>query len=62
MSFQPKIFFDGKRCFVYCGDEKCDCDLSPNYPKNKQPIFFDIKEQKNVRCLKTKNPLINGDV
>tara|TARA_R100001086_G_scaffold18482_3_gene9043 strand:+ start:68 stop:475 length:408 start_codon:yes stop_codon:yes gene_type:complete len=26
----PKTILKGKRCFTYCGDELCDCDLGPS--------------------------------
>jgi hypothetical protein len=37
MSLTDRPFIDGKRCFGYCGDEICDCDLSPYYHENPAP-------------------------
>lgn len=28
----------GKYCFIYCGDDRCDCDRSPYYPGNIKVI------------------------
>lgn len=34
MSLGPRPFFENKHCFIYCGDDKCDCQCSPHYPPN----------------------------
>jgi hypothetical protein len=29
MSFAPPMIQEGKRCFVYCGDDRCNCGARP---------------------------------
>jgi len=31
MSLMPPIWNVGKRCLVYCGDDRCNCDCNPRY-------------------------------
>lgn len=31
MSLLPEFFHVGKRCLMYCGDDRCNCDRSPRY-------------------------------
>lgn len=58
MSILPRTFIEGKRCLIYCGDERCNCDKSPYHPKN---IAFDldllsrlmlkrVKDNENSKC------------
>jgi hypothetical protein len=31
MGLLPPVFHVGKRCLVYCGDARCNCDCNPRY-------------------------------
>lgn len=48
MSILPRTFIEGKRCFIYCGDERCNCDLSPYFHGKKS--FLVINKPKESEC------------
>jgi hypothetical protein len=56
MSMLPRQFIEGKRCFIYCGDERCNCDLSPFHPKN----IFDSSFKTFKRFIKPEDKTINS--
>jgi hypothetical protein len=31
-----RTFFEDKHCFVYCGDDRCDCQRSPYFAKTEE--------------------------
>lgn len=33
-----RMFMLGKLCFTYCGDERCNCECSPDYRAAKDAL------------------------
>jgi hypothetical protein len=40
MSLFGPILKKGKRCLVYCGDDRCDCDCNPRYLRYRSTYSF----------------------
>jgi hypothetical protein len=53
MGIAPPVWQKGKRCFVYCGDDRCNCDRSPFYPR---PASSEGEGERILRCVITGNP------
>jgi hypothetical protein len=51
MSIAPGLPIVGKHCFVYCGDDHCDCDKNPRWRLPLSDGMTDMRSQPEQRTI-----------